>query len=74
MNPERWVVKGEATKWDFFKTGLWGPKAPKQSPFIKGSGLPFKPITGDVPTDKIAPPKISLKEPFALIKKTFRSV
>lgn len=70
LNPGRWVMKGDATKWNFAKTGLWGPKTSKQFPFVKKSNVPFKnSVTDDVPTSNVVPPKTTPKEPFAVIKR-----
>ncbi len=71
LKPGRWVVKGEATIWNFFKTGLWGPKTSKRFPYIKSPNRPFRAITDDVPNNQLIPPKTSIQEPFALIKKLF---
>ena len=69
LSPGRWVVKGEATRTNFFKTGLWGPKTSKRFPFIQRPRGPFRSITGDVPSSSLVPPKASLSEPFAVVKK-----
>ena len=71
LNPGRWVVKGDATKWNFFKTGLGGPKTSSKFPFIKRPEKPFVSITQDVPVSRLIPPKTTLKEPFAIIKRLF---
>ena len=70
LNPGRWVVEGKATKLNFFKTGLWGPKTSKKFPFVQKSKVPFKnSITDDVPSSSVVSPKTTSKEPGALIKK-----
>ena len=55
-------MKGDATKWNFFKTGLGGPKMDftKKFPYVKvqKSKVPFKnSITDDVPTSSLETPK-----------------
>jgi len=67
----RWVVKGGATRWNFFKTELGGPKTANKFPYIKGSETPFKSITRTVPASRLIKPRTSLKEPFAIIKRAF---
>ncbi len=58
LSPGRWVQLGEATKWNFFKTGLLGPKAYTKEafPFIRfeWSKVPLSnSITGEVPVFKV---------------------
>jgi hypothetical protein len=62
LNLGRWVQLGDATKANFWKTGLLGPKATLQSkaPFLKieGSKVPFaNSITETVPTSSLQWPK-----------------
>lgn len=71
LNSGRWVVKGEATRWNFFKTGLGGPKTSSRFPFVKRPESPFKSITREVPSSSLVSPRTSLKEPFAFIKRLF---
>ncbi|WP_179957428.1 RHS repeat-associated core domain-containing protein [Exilibacterium tricleocarpae] len=46
----RWVVMGEATRWNFIRTGLWGPQMTvRPFSFSWGSGQgAFTPVTGQV--------------------------
>lgn len=49
LNPGRWVQLGEATKWNFFKTGLPGPKVTVVPPSYAPSKVPFpNSVTGQV--------------------------
>ncbi len=55
LTPGRWVQLGEASKLNFWKTGLPGPKAFSQSKFpyfrIEGPKVPFtNSVTAEVPT------------------------
>ena len=58
LNPGRWVQLGEATKTNFWKTGLPGPKAwlEKKFPFLRmeKSKVPFtNSITDDIPASQL---------------------
>ena len=62
LNPGRWVQLGDATKTNFLKTGLLGPKAYFQSevPFLRleSSEVPFEnSITGTIPASSLEWPK-----------------
>ena len=61
LNPGRWVMKGEPTKWNFWKSGLPGPKASwsKEFPFLQleKSKADFSNfITGEVPASSVKLP------------------
>jgi len=58
LNPGRWVQLGDATLWNFWKTGLPGPKGylQRSPPFLKleESTVPFSnSITGEVPANSL---------------------
>ena len=62
LNPGRWVMIGGATKWNFFKSGLPGPKAYLgwKRPFlsIERSKVPFiNSITEEVPLSSLEFPE-----------------
>jgi RHS repeat-associated protein len=62
LNPGRWVQLGDATKTNFWRTGLPGPKAILQNEFpflkIEGSKVPFaNSITESVPTSSLKWPQ-----------------
>jgi hypothetical protein len=61
LNPGRWVMKGEPTKWNFWKSGLPGPKVVRTSQFpyfrIQKSQADFSNfITDKVPTSSLQLP------------------
>ncbi len=61
LNPGRWVMKGEATKWNFWKSGLPGPKVVRTGKFpyfrIQKSQADFlNSITDEVPTSSLKLP------------------
>lgn len=54
LNPGRWVQLGEATKWNFLKTGLPGPKVTVVPPSYAPSKVPFSnSITDQVPASSL---------------------
>ena len=58
LNPGRWVQLGDPTKWNFFKTGLGGPKIYRtdQFPFFtkQSSRVPFaNSVTDEVPASSL---------------------
>jgi hypothetical protein len=58
LNPGRWVQMGDATNWNFIKTGLGGPKIYRTDkfPFFtkESSRVPFaNSVTGEVPTSSL---------------------
>lgn len=58
LNSGRWVMKGEATKSNYIRTGLIGPKSSNKFPFIKNSNVPFNNlITSEMPANKVVWPK-----------------
>jgi hypothetical protein len=61
LNPGRWVMKGEPTKWNFWKSGLPGPKVVRTSKFpyfrVQKSQADFSNfITDEVPTSSLKLP------------------
>ena len=53
LNSGRWVVKGNATRFNYFKTGLWGPRL---DGFSFSRGVPFgkaPSITGQISADQL---------------------
>jgi hypothetical protein len=58
LNPGRWVQLGDATKTNFWRTGLPGPKVhislKPPSVSVQGSKVPFtNSITDDIPTSSL---------------------
>jgi RHS repeat-associated protein len=58
LNPGRWVQLGDPTRWNYFKTGLGGPKIYRtdQFPFFtkQSSQVPFSnSVTGEVPASSL---------------------
>ena len=60
LNAGRWVMKGEATLWNYIKTGFWGPQIDIAGGQITVS-LPVVPIansvTGEVETSSLMWPR-----------------
>ncbi|MCK5835419.1 MAG: hypothetical protein KAG98_06780, partial [Lentisphaeria bacterium] len=70
LNSGRWVVKGAATRFNFFRTALWGPTSSNLKNFKTMKN--FKAITGFVPRSRLSFPKFHWKnEPLPLIKVFF---
>jgi RHS repeat-associated protein len=54
LNAGRWVIPGEATSWNYFKTGLWGPQFSAQRGLFWETG--HTAITGEVASSSVVWP------------------
>jgi hypothetical protein len=58
LNPGRWVMVGEATRFNYFNTYLWGPKIDTGPLRLREGTVPITNfITGEIPKSSVGWPK-----------------